>query len=121
MATAKHEFQKLVINPTNQKLVDFLDELQKLAEDAFRIAANAIIEQFIYTTMLPHLKKSINQVYLENGMYEQIVTHSERELELNGLEASDELQIHAASQQPTNTNADRPERKCHHCKKTRTL
>ena len=31
MATAKHKFQKLVFNPANQKLVDFLDELQKLA------------------------------------------------------------------------------------------
>ena len=27
MATAKHKFQKLVFNPANQKLVDFLDEL----------------------------------------------------------------------------------------------
>ena len=32
MATAKHKFQKLVFNPANQKLVDFLDELQKLAK-----------------------------------------------------------------------------------------
>ena len=28
MATVKHKFQKLVFNPANQKLVDFLDELQ---------------------------------------------------------------------------------------------
>ena len=38
MATAKHKFQKLVFNPANQMLVDFLDELQKRAKDAFRIA-----------------------------------------------------------------------------------
>ena len=57
MATAKHKFQKLVFNPANQKLVDFLDELQKLAKDAFGIAAHAIIEQFIYAKMPPHLKK----------------------------------------------------------------
>ena len=81
-ATAKHKFQKLVFNPANQKLVDFLDELQKLAKDAFGIAAHAIIEQFIYAKMPPHLKKSINQAHLENGTYEQIVTHLERELEL---------------------------------------
>ena len=30
METAKHKFQKLVLNPANQKLVDFHDELQKL-------------------------------------------------------------------------------------------
>ena len=117
MATAKHKFQKLVFNPAKQKLVDFLDELQKLAKDAFGIAAHAIIEQFIYAKMPPHLKISINQAHLENGTYEQIVTHLERELELNGLEAPDELPIHNVSQQPTNINADRPKPTCHHCKK----
>ena len=66
MATAKHKFQKLVINPANQKLVDFLDELQKLAKDAFEIAVHAIIDQFIYDKMPPHLKKSPNQAHLEN-------------------------------------------------------
>ena len=54
---------------------------------------------------------------MENGTYEQIVTHLERELELNGLEAPDELPINNVSQQPTNTNANRPRPTCHHCKK----
>ena len=57
MATAKPKFQKLVFNPANQKFVDFLDELQKLAKDAFGIAAHDFIEQFIYAKMPPHLKK----------------------------------------------------------------
>ena len=39
MATAKHKFQQLVFNPVNQKLIDFLDDLQKLAKDAFGVAA----------------------------------------------------------------------------------
>ena len=117
MATAKHKIQKFVFNPANQKLVDFLDELQKLAKDASGIAAHAIIEQFIYAKMPPHLKKLINQAQLENGTYEQIVTHLERELDLNGLEAPDELPINNVSQQPTNTNADRPKPTCHHCKR----
>ena len=78
MATVKHKFQQLVFNPSNQKLIDFLDELQKLAKDALGVAAQAIIEQFIYAKMPPHLKKSINQAHLENGTYEQIVTHLKR-------------------------------------------
>ena len=41
--------------------------------------------------MPPHLKKSFNQAYLENGTYEQIVRHLEREMELNGLEADEPL------------------------------
>ena len=51
MATAKHKFQKLVFNPANQELVEFLHELQRLAKDAFEIAAHAIIEQFIDAKM----------------------------------------------------------------------
>ena len=116
MAIAKHKFQKIVLNPANQKLVDFLDELQKMAEDAFEIAAHAIIEQFIYAKIQPHLNKSINQAHLENGSYEKHVTHLEKELELNGLEAPGELQINTASQHSTNINADRPKPTCHHCK-----
>ena len=42
MATAKHKFQQFVFKPANHKLVDFLDELQKLAKNAFGIAAHAI-------------------------------------------------------------------------------
>ena len=97
MATAKHKFQKLVFNPANQKLVDFLDELQKLAKDAFGIAAHAIIDQFIYAKMPLHLRKSINQAHLENGTYEQIVTHLERELELKSLEHPDETQMNTVT------------------------
>ena len=118
MATAKHKFQKLVFNPANQKLVNFLNETNKLTNDAIGIAAHANIEQFIYAKTPPHVKKSINQAHSENGTYEQIVTHLERELELNGFEAPDELQINTVSQQPTNTNADRTKSTWHHCKKT---
>ena len=54
---------------------------------------------------------------MKNGTFEQIVTHLERELELNGLAAHDELQINTVSQQLTNANADRPKPTCHHCEK----
>ena len=122
MATAKQKFQKLAFNPANQKLVDFLYGLQILAKDAFGRAAHAIIKKFIYAKMPPHLKKSINQTHLETGTYEQYVqTHLERELELNGLEAPDELHINTVSQQPTNTKPNRLKPMCQHCKKTRTL
>ena len=118
MAPAKHKFQKLVFNPANQNLVDFLDELQKLSTDAFGITAHTIIEQFIYAKIPPYLKKSMNQAHLENGTSEQIVTHLEKELELNGLEAPDELQINTASHNTANANADRPKPTYHHCKKS---
>ena len=97
MATAKHKFQQLMFNPVNQKLFGFLDELQKLAKDALGGAAQAIIDQFIYAKMPPDLKKSMNQAHLENGTYEQIVTHLERELELNSLEYPDETQMNTVT------------------------
>ena len=63
-----------------------------------------------------HLKKILDQAQLENGTYKQVVTHLEKELELNGLEAPVELQGNIVSQHPTNTNADRPKPMCPHCK-----
>ena len=117
MATVKHKFQRLVFNPANQKLFDFLDELQKLAKDAFGVAAQAIIEHFIYAKTPPYLRKSINQAHLENGTYEQIVSHLERELELNGLEAPDEMPIITVTQQAPQQNSNKPRPTCDHCKK----
>ena len=67
--------------------------------------------------MPPHLKKSINQAHLENGTYEQIVSHLERELELNGLEAPDEMPINTVTQQAPQQNSNKPRPTCHHCKK----
>ena len=119
METTKHKFEKFVSNPANHNLVDFLDELQKLAKDAFGVAAHAIIGQFIYVKMPPHLKKSINQAQLLNGTFEQVITHLEKELELNGSEAPAELHINTVSHYLANANADRPKRTCHHCKRPR--
>ena len=117
VSKAKHKFQRLVFNRANQKLIDFLDELQKIAKNAFGIATQVIIEQFINATLPPHLKKSINQAHLENGTYEQIISHFERELEKNGLEAPNELQINNVTQQATQQNSEQPKTTCHHCKK----
>ena len=117
MATVKHKFQRLVFNPANQKLIDFLNERQKLAEDAFGVAAQATIEQFIYAKMPPHLKKTINQAHLEKTTNEQIVSHLERELELKGLEAPDEMPINTVTQQAPQKNSNKPRPTCQHCKK----
>ena len=102
MVTAKHKLQQLVFNPANQKLIDVLEELQKLAKDAFGIAAQVIIEQFIYAKMNPHLKKPINQGHSEIDTYEQIVTHFENEVGLNSLESPDETQMNTVTHKQQN-------------------
>ena len=117
MATAKHNFQRLVFNPLKQRLINFLDELQEIAKDAFGVAAQVIIEQFIYAKMPPRLKKSINQAQLENDTNEPIVSHLKKELEQNDSEAPDELQIKTVTQQDPQQNPEKSKPKCHHCKK----
>ena len=90
-ASAKHRFNRLFFDPENQKLPDFLEELEESAEKAFGTNAHQMIENLLYAKMPPHLKKSINQAYLENGTYSQFVKHLEREMELNGLESDESL------------------------------
>ena len=67
--------------------------------------------------MPPHLKKSIKQAHLENGLCKQIVSHLEKELELNGLEAPDEMPVITVTQQATQQNSEKPKPTRHHCKK----
>ena len=107
MATTRHKFQQLVFNPTKQKLFEFLDELRKIAKDAFGVATQAINEQFIHAKMPPHLNKSVNKAHLETCTYKQIVTHLERELKVNSLEAPGETQMNTVThKQPIKGNKD---------------
>ena len=53
--------------PQTRSFSDFLDKFHKLTKDAFGVATQDNIEQFIYAELPPHLKKSINQAQLENG------------------------------------------------------
>ena len=88
-APAKQRFHRLVFDPERQKLLDFFEELQENAEKAFGDIASEMIESLLYAKMPLHLRRSINQAYLENGTNEHIVRHLEREMELNGLESED--------------------------------
>ena len=58
--------------------------------------------------MLPHHKKSINQAHLETGLFEQIVSRVEKELDLNRLEAPDDLQINTVTQKQHNNTQKNP-------------
>ena len=73
------------------KLPDFLEELNQGAEKAFGEHAQKMIDSLLYAKLPPKLKRSVNMARLENGSYDEIVAHLERELELNALEESDDL------------------------------
>ena len=92
-ATAKHKWHKLVFDPNTMKLPDFLEELNQGAEKAFGEHAQAMIGSLLYAKLPPKLKRSVNMARLEIAAYEEIVTHLERELELNGLEEGDDILV----------------------------
>ena len=49
---------------------------------------------------------------MENGTFEQIVSHLEKELEVNGLEPPDEMQIDIVTQKATKPNPEKPKPTC---------
>ena len=124
-ATAKHKWHKLVFDPNTMKLPDFLEELNQGAEKAFGEHAQAMIDSLLYAKLPPKLKRSVNMARLENATYEEIVTHLERELELNGLEEGDDIHVPTMSTAPTATRPGTgllssgidPNITCNYCKK----
>ena len=70
--------------------------------------------------MPPFLKKSINLAYLENGTYNQIVAHLERELKLSGIENNGELPMPTLTITAARDNENKPDdskTSCLYCKK----
>ena len=104
-ATAKHKWHRLIFDPNTMKLPDFLEELNQGAEKAFDENAKSMIDSLLYAKLPSKLKRSVNMARLENGTYEEIVAHLERELELNALEDSDDLPIATMASASTNSRS----------------
>ena len=45
-----------------------------------------MIDHFLHANLTSHLKNAINLAYPENGTYDRIVAHLEKELEHSGIE-----------------------------------
>ena len=119
-ATAKHKWHKFTFDLNTKSLSDFLEELNECADGAFGDNAQHITESLLYAKLRPHLKRSLNLAYLENGTYDQIVAHIERELELSGLQNDGKLTIPTMTAiTPDDNQQDTEQSKivCHHCKK----
>ena len=78
-ATAKHTLHKLTFDPNTKSLSDFLEELNQCAEKAFGDNPQHMIDNLLYAKLPPHLKRSFNLAYLENGTNDQVAAHLERE------------------------------------------
>ena len=119
-ATAKHKWHKLTFDANKKSLPDLLEELNECAERAFGDNAQHMIDSLLYAKLPPHLKRSLNLAYLENGTYDQIFAHLERELELSGLENDGELTIPTMTAVPPNDkqqNTEQTKVVCPYCKK----
>ena len=116
-ATAKHKWHKLVFDPNTKKLPEYLEELNQGAEKAFGEHAQAMIDRLLYAKLSPKMKRSVNMARLENATYEEIVTHLERELELNGLEEGDDIHVPTATRPGTGLPSSDPNITCNYCEK----
>ena len=120
-ATAKHKGHRLVFDPNTMKLPDFLEELNQGTEKAFGDHAQKMIDSLLYTKRPLKLKWSVNMARLENGSYDEIVAHLERELELNALEESDDLPMATVTSSSAKTKtplstAQMSDITCNYCK-----
>ena len=119
-STAKHKWHKLAFDHNTKSIPDFLEELNECAERGIGDNAQHMIDNLLYVKLPPDLKRSINLACLENGTYEQIVAHLEKELEVSGLENDGELRIPTMTAVPPNDNRQNIEQTkfvCHYCKK----
>ena len=120
IATARCKWEQLHFDPSQQTFQDFLEQYQKLAQEAYGDDAPKFIETSFYAKMPTHLKRVLNQARLETESYEMMVQHLEREMELNGLLAPNETnitgvhQIDALDPQQA-TNPPKPSRPCYGC------
>ena len=128
MAKARCEWDALKFDPSNQKLHEFLDVLQKTAKEAFGSEAQQFIDKAIYAKMPDHVKKILNRAYLEDKPYNDIVLHLEKEMRLNGLGAPDEVTLvplnkvepappNTESKQADNTTQNTKKGYCFYCNK----
>ena len=92
--------------PSELEVIRSSRRISETSERCIRFAAQGIFEPFIQAKKPRLLINSNNPAHLENGTNEQIVSHLERDLELNGLEAPDKLQINTMLQQVRQENPE---------------
>ena len=120
-ATAKHKWHKLTFDPNTESLSDYLEELNECAERAFGDNAQHMIESLLYAKLPPHLKRSLNLAYRENGTYDQIIEHLERIRNqwLRKRWGADNTHIDGNTPKDNQQNTEQAEIVCNYCKKTR--
>ena len=76
--TARCKWENLSFNRSQQTFPDFLEQYQKLAQEAFGEDAPRFIETSFYAKMPTHLKRVLSQARLQAESYEAMVQYLER-------------------------------------------
>ena len=121
--TARCKWEQLYFDTSRQTFQDFLEQYQKLAQEAYGEDAPKLIEISLYAKMPTHLKRVPNQTRLETESYDMMVQHLEREMELNGLLGPNETNItgvHQIEVQETQQAPDPPKSSgpCYGCEQS---
>ena len=66
-ARTKHKWHKLTFDPNTKSLSDFPEELNESDEKAFADNGQNMFDSLLYAKLPPHLKRSVNLVYLEKS------------------------------------------------------
>ena len=117
MAAAKHEFQQIVFNPPTRKYLNF-GGTPKISKRCFRSRCPSSFWA-IHSCQTASTPEKIYKPSALGGrnLWANCVA-SRKKLELNNLEAPDELQINTVTQSATWVNPEKHKPKCHLCKKT---
>ena len=112
--------EQLHFDLSRQTFQDFLEQYQKLAQEAYGEDAPKFIETSFNAKMPTHLKRVLNQARLETESYDMMFQHLEREMELNGLLDPNETNItgvHQIEVQETQQapNPPKPTSPCYGC------
>ena len=120
MTKTRCEWDVLHFDPTKQILHEFLDVLQKTAKEVLGSEAQKVIAKRSMQKCLIASKGSlIKRAYLKDKLFNDIVLHLERELQLNGLGAPDETTLIPLNSVDTIDLEEKKEKQhrgyCFHC------
>ena len=74
-ATAKHKWHKLTFDPNTKSFSNFWEIFNECAKRAFGDNAQQMTDSLFYAKQPPHIKRSLNLTFLENGKNNQPVAY----------------------------------------------
>ena len=119
----KHKWYKFAFDPNAKSLSEFLEELNERADRAYGDNTQHTIDNLLYATLPPHLKRSLKLAYLEGSLCDHTVAYLTTDLEPSEMEIDGKLSISTMIALPSNDssqNTEPPKIVFHYCKNLAT-